>query len=219
MFILLAGCSKQCRECWNVLLIFDFKNYFAWFWANNGIVRNESHDIFSWIYTANCFIMTIFLPFFAYFVICELTGQVRFFNKGFNRKKNAAKLQNCFTTLNSRFYPEIFFQSMKKVSPPVFYRVCTMVWHVYWVRHVYCTWHCFKHWQNTQTRYSSTTPRKCCVGGCNSSCNTENEHVKVHRFLSDPDGKQRWINALVNILPKEPTQGMVVCIKHWPSNY
>ena len=146
MFILLAGCSKQCRECWNVLLIFDFKNYFAWFWANNGIVRNESHDIFSWIYTANCFIMTIFLPFFAYFVICEVTGQVRFFNKGFNRKKNAAKLQNCFTTLNSRFYPEIFFQSMKKVSPPVFYRVCTMVWHVYWVRHVYCTWHCFKHW-------------------------------------------------------------------------
>ena len=42
----------------------------------------------------------------------------------------------------------------------------------------------------------------------------KNEYVKVHRFPSDPDEKQRCINALVNILPKKSTQDMVVCIKY-----
>ena len=57
-------------------------------------------------------------------------------------------------------------------------------------------------------------PRKCCLGGCNRNYGTEKEYVKAHRLPSDPDEKQRWINALVNILPKEPTQDMVVCVKH-----
>ena len=59
------------------------------------------------------------------------------FLEGFKKKKNLVKLQNCFAMSNSRFYPEIFFQSMKKVSPPVFYRACTMAWPVYWVRYVH----------------------------------------------------------------------------------
>ena len=62
-------------------------------------------------------------------------------------------------------------------------------------------------------------PRRCCVGGCNSNYGTENENVKVHRFPSDPDEKKRWINALVDILSKELTQDMFVCIEHWSSNY
>ena len=64
-------------------------------------------------------------------------GQARFFWKGLKRKKNTTKRQSCFSTPNSRFHPNIFFQSMKKVSPPVFYRACTMAWPVYWVRYVH----------------------------------------------------------------------------------
>ena len=70
-----------------------------------------------------------------------------------------------------------------------------------------------------QTHYSLTMPYICCVGVCNNNYDTENEYVKVHRFPSDPDEKQRWINVLINTLPKEPTQDMVPRIKHWPSNY
>ena len=53
---------------------------------------------------------------------------------------------------------------------------------------------------------------------CNNNYDTENEYVKVHHFQLDPDKKQRWINALVSILPKEPTQDMVAWTKHWPCN-
>ena len=60
-------------------------------------------------------------------------------------------------------------------------------------------------------------PRKCRVGGFNSNYDTENEHLKVQRFPSDADEEQKWINTLVNILPKEPMQDMIVCIKRWPS--
>ena len=57
------------------------------------------------------------------------------------------------------------------------------------------------------------------MGGCNSNYDTEKEYIKVHYFPSDPDQKQRWINALVNILLKEQTQDIVLCIRYWSSNY
>ena len=79
--------------------------------------------------------MTIFLPFqfciFSHSDIFHCFGQAQFFKKSLKIKENAAKLQNFSTTLYSRFYPEIFFQSMKNVSPPAFYRACTKVWPVY----------------------------------------------------------------------------------------
>ena len=66
-------------------------------------------------------------------------------------------------------------------------------------------------------------PRKCCVGGveggCRSNYESEKEVVKVHSFPSDPTERQRWVNALPNILAKPPTKDMVVCIKHWPLNH
>ena len=76
--------------------------------------------------------MTIFFyPFNSAYLVIQIFftdfGQAQVFKKSLKIKENAAKLQNCFTTLNSRFYPEIFFQSMKKVSPPAFYRACTKV--------------------------------------------------------------------------------------------
>ena len=51
------------------------------------------------------------------------------------------------------------------------------------------------------------------MGGFNSNYDTENEHLKVQRFPSDADEEQKWINTLVNILPKEPMQDMIVWIK------
>ena len=67
-----------------------------------------------------------FNPAYLFIKIFTDFGQVLFFKKGLKRKKIKQE---------SFFYAEIFFQSMKKVSPPVFYRACTMVSPVYWVRH------------------------------------------------------------------------------------
>ena len=152
MFILLTGCSKQCKECWDVELTFDFQYYFAWFEqimelleTGRTIYFHESKQqiVLLWPYFIllwpNCFIMTIFSPFqffiFSHSDIFHWLWASSIFQERFKMKKKPAKLQNCFTTLNSRFYPEIFFQSMKSVLTPVFYRPCTMVWPVYWVRY------------------------------------------------------------------------------------
>ena len=61
--------------------------------------------------------------------------------------------------------------------------------------------------------------RRCCVGGCKSNYDSQDEVVHVHSFPSDPVKRKEWIDALPNILPKEPTRDMVVCVKHWPPNY
>ena len=62
-------------------------------------------------------------------------------------------------------------------------------------------------------------PRKCSVGGCSSNYDSNSTYVPVHQFPSDKLEKDRWINALVNILPKKPTKNMVICALHWPPNY
>ena len=56
--------------------------------------------------------MTIFLPFQPCVFSTFFTELI--FQEELKKKINAAKLQKCFTTSNSRFYPEISFQSIKK---------------------------------------------------------------------------------------------------------
>ena len=117
----IANCLlKQCKECWDAALIFQFKYYFAWFWENNGIVRNGSYAVrFQNFEQQMVLLWPYFYPFNPAYLVIKLFfidfGQARFFKKDLKRNKNAAKLQNCFSTSNSSFYSEIFFQSMEKV--------------------------------------------------------------------------------------------------------
>ena len=60
--------------------------------------------------------------------------------------------------------------------------------------------------------------RKCCVGNCKSNYDTESEYVSSHKFPSDKDERQRWLDALPNVVTKV-TKNTVVCVKHWPLNY
>ena len=91
------------------------------------------------ILAANYFIMTIFLPFQSCILVIKIFsiafGQDRFFKNSFKRKKMQQNSKIALPRLNSRFYPDISFQSMKKFSPLAFYRGCTMVWRAYCLRH------------------------------------------------------------------------------------
>ena len=60
--------------------------------------------------------------------------------------------------------------------------------------------------------------RKCCVGGCKSNYATESEYVSAHGFPSNEGERQRWLDALPNVV-KKVTRDTVVCVKHWPPGY
>ena len=113
MFILLTGCSKQCKECWDVELTFDFQYYFAWFEqimelseTGRTIYSHESKQqlVLLWPY---------FHPFnFSYLVIQIFFidfGQVRFFKKGLKWKKTCKTPKLLyhvkFTFLSWNFFP------------------------------------------------------------------------------------------------------------------
>ena len=113
MFILLTGCSKQCKECWDVALIFDFKYHFAWFWANNGIARNELYFIFSWTWTSACLVIQIFFSYFC---------QAWFFKKSLKKWSKSRKLfyhvkftflSWTFLPINEKSFDSSFLQSLR----------------------------------------------------------------------------------------------------------
>ena len=59
MFMFLIGCSNQCKECWDVALIFYFKYYFACFGQIMGLSetgrmiylhKSKQQIILLWLY-------------------------------------------------------------------------------------------------------------------------------------------------------------------------
>ena len=61
-------------------------------------------------------------------------------------------------------------------------------------------------------------PRKCCVGKCNSTYDTNFEKISEHGFPDNKDDIDEWIKRLPNKIEyKEPKdlRYIGVCRKHW----
>ena len=96
MFMLLTGCSKQCKKCWDVALIFHFK-YFEQIMRlsemGGRIYFYEAKEQIVWcwpyVYPFNPVYWVIKIFFTGY-------GQVWFFKKDFKRKNKCSKTPNFF---------------------------------------------------------------------------------------------------------------------------
>lgn len=61
-------------------------------------------------------------------------------------------------------------------------------------------------------------PDKCCVPGCRSNYDGENEKVSVFKFPTDPERKQLWLDKI----PRAdfvPSKRSVVCAKHFSDQF
>ena len=62
-------------------------------------------------------------------------------------------------------------------------------------------------------------PRNWYVKDCGCNYDIEKGTIKVHYFRRKATECEKWVKALLNVLPKIPTKNIVICVKHWLAKY